>query len=157
LSFPNKFEGDKEDQDLLKKLTKEEELSGIFNILMIALRNILKNRRIFVNEKTIQQRREKYELVSRPIECFKNDAIAEDSTEFDNTTKEDLYRAYEIFAKGHKLAIESKENFGKILKNKYEFLEGRESSGRRKTFWRGVRLTEKYHQLIESEQQTLAV
>jgi hypothetical protein len=156
LSFPNKFEGYKEDQDLLKKLT-EEEISGIFNILMIALRIILKNKRIFLNEKTIQERREKYELVSGRIECFKNDAIAEDSTELDNTTKEDLYRAYEMFAKGHKLAIESKENFGKILKNKYEFQEGRESSGRRKTFWRGVRLTDEYRQMIASEQQTLVV
>jgi P4 family phage/plasmid primase-like protien len=30
LSFPNKFEGEKEDIDLIKKLTTEEELSGIF-------------------------------------------------------------------------------------------------------------------------------
>jgi hypothetical protein len=109
-------------------------------------------------KKMIQERREKYELVSRPIECLKNDAIAEDSTEYeDTTTKENLYRAYEIFAKVHKLGVESKENFGKILKNKYEFKEGRESSGRRKTFWRGVRLTDEYRQLIESEQQTLMV
>jgi hypothetical protein len=91
------------------------------------------------------------------LNSLKKDAIAEDSTESHHTTKEDLYRAYEIFAKRKKLAIESKENFGKILKNKYEFQEGRESSGRRKTFWRGVRLTDKYRQLIESEQQTLAV
>jgi putative DNA primase/helicase len=140
---------------LLKKLTAEEELSGIFNVLMIALSNILRYKKIFVNEKTIQDRREKYELVSRPIECLKNDAIAEDSTEFDKTTKEDLYRAYEIFAKEHKLAIESKENFGKILKKKYNFQEGRESFGRRKTFWKGVRLIDKYRIQIESEQHTL--
>jgi hypothetical protein len=76
---------------------------------MIALRNILKNKRIFVNEKTIQQRREKYELASRPIECFKKDTIAEDSTESDKTTKEDLYRAYEIFAKRNKLALNLKK------------------------------------------------
>jgi phage/plasmid-associated DNA primase len=155
LSFPNKFEGDKEDQALLKKLTTEEELSAIFNILMVALKNVLKNKKIFLNEKTIQERREKYELVSRPIECFKKDAIAEDSTESDRTTKEDLYRAYEIFAKTNKLAIESKENFGKIIKHGFE--EGRESSGRRKNFWRGVRLTDEYRKMVASEQQTLAV
>jgi|SRR5919112_5287625 hypothetical protein len=122
---------------------------------MIALRNILKKKKIFLNEKTIQERREKYELVSRPIECFKNDVIAEDSTESDYTTKEDLYRAYEIFAKKNKLAVESKENFGKIIKHGFE--EGRESSGRRKTFWKGVRLTDKYRLQIESEQHTLTV
>jgi len=32
LGFPNKFEGNKDDPDLLKKLTTEEELSGIFNV-----------------------------------------------------------------------------------------------------------------------------
>jgi hypothetical protein len=85
------------------------------------------------------------------------DAIAEDSAESDYTTKEDLYRAYEIFAKGHKLAIESKESFGKILKNKYEFQEGREPSCRRKTFWRGVKLTDEYRQMMAYEQQTLTV
>jgi hypothetical protein len=31
------------DPDLLDKLIAEEEISGIFNILMIALRRILKN------------------------------------------------------------------------------------------------------------------
>ena len=41
LSFPNTFEGQNDDPDLLAKLTTEEELSGIFNILMTALRNIL--------------------------------------------------------------------------------------------------------------------
>jgi hypothetical protein len=89
------------------------------------------------------------------LNSLKKDAIAEDSTEFDSTTKEDLYRAYEIFVKRNKLAIESKENFGKIIKHGFE--EGREPSGRRKNFWRGVRLIEKYRQLIESEQHTLTV
>jgi putative DNA primase/helicase len=153
ISFPNKFEGDKADPDLLQKLTTEEELSGIFNVLMVALGKVLKNKRIFVNEKTIQERREKYELAAKPIECFKQDAIAEDSTEFDQTTKEDLYRAYQIFAKRNKLAVKSKENFGKMLKGYFQ--EGREPSGRRKTIWKGVRLTDKYRLQIESEQHTL--
>ena len=34
LSFPNQFEGTKDDPDLLKKLSTEEELSGIFNIIV---------------------------------------------------------------------------------------------------------------------------
>ena len=59
ISFPNNFET-KDDPDLLKKLTTDEELSGIFNILMIALRRILKNNRgIFTNAKTIHERQRK--------------------------------------------------------------------------------------------------
>jgi P4 family phage/plasmid primase-like protien len=50
ISFPHKFEGQIADPDLSKKLTTEEELSGIFNVLMIALRRILHNRGIYLNE-----------------------------------------------------------------------------------------------------------
>ena len=72
---------------------------------------------------------------------------------------ETLYHAYKLFAKENKLPIISKESyrFGKILKNKFGFQEGRESSGRRRTFWKGIKLAEKYHRLIESEQHVLTV
>ncbi|HKG88278.1 MAG TPA: phage/plasmid primase, P4 family, partial [Nitrososphaeraceae archaeon] len=88
ISFPNRFEGNQEDPNLTAKLTTEEELSSIFNVLMIALRRLLNMRRIFVNEKTIAERRSRYELAAKPIECFMHDAIAEDSTEYDRTLKE---------------------------------------------------------------------
>ena len=89
ISFPNNFET-KDDPNLLKKLTTDEELSGIFNTLMIALRRILKNNRgIFMNEKTIHERREKYELALNPIGSFIELAIAEDSAELDKVIKDD--------------------------------------------------------------------
>jgi putative DNA primase/helicase len=153
ISFPNNFEA-KDDPDLLNKLTTDEELSGIFNILMIALRRILKNRGIFVNEKTIHERREKYELALNPIGSFIEMAIAEDSTELDKVIKDDLYRAYTRFCKEKKLAVESKENFGKILKRQFRFQDGREASGARRTMWKGVKLTGIYN--LEDEQQMLA-
>jgi P4 family phage/plasmid primase-like protien len=153
ISFPNKFEGETADPDLLSKLATEEELSGIFNVLMTALRRVLKRGRVFVNEKTIQQRREKYELATNPVMWFIKDAITEDSVESDKTTKDQLFHAYRRFCKQNTLAVESKENFGKILKSKHGFQEGRESSGERRTVWKGVRLAEKYQ--IEAHQQTL--
>jgi len=54
LGFPTRFEGSRDDPDLLKKLTTEEELSGIFNVLMIVLKRVLNQNRIFINEKTIE-------------------------------------------------------------------------------------------------------
>lgn len=155
ISFPNKFEGETADPDLLSKLAAEEELSGIFNVLMTALRRVLKRGGIFVNEKTVHARREKYELATNPIKSFVEDAISEDSVESDRTTKEQIYQAYRRFCKDNTLAIESKENFGKILKNKHSFEEGRESSAKRKTLWKGIKLTKKY--LIEPDQQILTV
>ena len=109
-------------------------------------------------QKSIQERRDKYELAVNPIEYFKQEVIAEDLLESDRTLKETLYRAYEIFVKEKKLPKISKETLGKVLKTKkYGFQDGRESSGRRRTFWKGVKLTERYYQIIDSEQQTLTV
>ena len=142
LSFPNKFEGNKDDPDLIKKLTTEEELSGIFNVLMVALKRLLNQNRIYINEKTIEQRRERYSIVADPVKAFLEEAVAEDSLESDTVVKERLYQAYRQFCKNHNLAILSKENLGKIVKKR--FGEGRESSGKRETVWKGIKLNETY-------------
>jgi putative DNA primase/helicase len=153
ISFPNRFEdGRGADPNLLKKLTTEEEMSGILNILLPALRRLLK-KGIFVIEKTIEQRREKHELAVDPIGCFVREAVSEDSVESDRTTKESLYRAYKCFCNKHSLAIESKENLGKILKNKHNFQDGRESTGERRTVWKGLKLCATYN--LEEEQQMI--
>jgi hypothetical protein len=47
------------------------------------------------------------------------------------------------------LSIQSKENFGKILKRNFNFQEGRESSGLRRPVWKKVRLVVE----LEQEQQ----
>ena len=140
LSFPNQFEGKKEDTDLLNKLSTEEELSGIFNIITIALRRIINTQRIHINEKTIKERREKAELIYDSVGSFLKDAVAEDSTESDCVTKDDFHIAYSRFCKFHKLPVEQKETFGKILKQKHSYQDGRGTKGERKTIWKGIRL-----------------
>jgi putative DNA primase/helicase len=149
ISFPHKFEGHNADPDLSRKLTTKEELSGIFNVLMIALRRILHNKGIYLNEKTIQERREKYEMASNPIGSFIEHMIAKDCTEDDKTPKEEFYRAYVLYCKENNLPIQSKENFGKILKRNFYFQEGREPCGLRRPTWKKVRLVVE----LEKEQQ----
>jgi putative DNA primase/helicase len=134
------FEGKNDDPDLLAKLTTEEELSSIFNVLMVALQRLLKNNGVFVNEKTIHTRREKYEMAANPIGSFIEHMVAKDSIESDKVAKDELYQAYQRYCKENKLAVESKENLGKILKKKHDFQDGREASGERRTIWKGVRL-----------------
>jgi putative DNA primase/helicase len=142
ISFPNKFEGEKADPNLLAKLTTDDEISGIFNVLMDALRDILlkNNGGIFINEKTMQARREKYEMAVNPIGSFIEHMVARDSIESDKITKDEFYQVYQRYCTQNKLVVESKENFGKILINRYQYRDGRESSGERKTIWKGVRL-----------------
>jgi len=137
----------------LRKLATVDELSGVFNLLMMALRRLLNQNRIFIREKTIEERRERYTTAASPIEVFLKDAMAEDSIESDVVTKERLYQGYIRFCNNHKLAILSKENLGKILKKKFQ--EGRDSSGKRETSWKGIKLKEEYS--IDARQKTLDV
>ena len=56
LGFPNKFEGQKDDPNLIQETYYRRRAAGIFNALMIALRSLLDSNSIFVREKTIEQR-----------------------------------------------------------------------------------------------------
>ena len=61
---------------------------------MNALRNILKNKEVFTNEKTIEERRIKYQSVRYLVQGFLEVAIDEESTETSFTTKESAYMAF---------------------------------------------------------------
>lgn len=152
ITFPNRFEGKKADIDLTQKLTSQDELSGIFNVCMIALRNILKNKRIYLNQKTIEERRTKYERSANPTKSFIAEALAEDALESDCVTKEALYVAYYRFCNKHQLPLQPIESLGKDLK-KLGLEDGRETRGERKTLWKGIKLVEEY--TLEPSQQTL--
>jgi putative DNA primase/helicase len=152
ISFPHTFDGAREDKQLISKLTREEEISGIFNVLMTALRRILKNKELYVNEKTIEEKRVKYQMTVDPIQAFLDKAISLDSTESDMEEKEVFYRAYNRFCIKYSLPIEKFETFGRLLKSK-NLTDGRQSSGERKRYWKGVRLVPEY--LLEMEQATI--
>jgi putative DNA primase/helicase len=147
LNFPNKFEGERADVKLTEKITTEEEMSGIFNVLMAVLRRNVLDDGVFLTEKTIQQRRERYDLMLKPVNYFLSEAVAEDSIVTDEITKEDLYQAYYRFCKKKKLAIESKEKFGKKVVS-LGYLEGRMDIGlgsnKRKTSWKGIKLVDEF-------------
>jgi P4 family phage/plasmid primase-like protien len=152
ITFPNKFEGNSADINLLKKMTTEEEKSGIFNVCMTALRNVLNKGGIYLNEKSIEDRRRKYTRSVNPAKSFIEEANADDITELDYVTKEAMYRAYSQFCKKYKLPLESIESFGKNLK-KIGIEDGREGRGERKTYWKKFKLIQEYR--LQDGQQHL--
>ena len=152
LGFPNRFEGKKDDTNLQKKLTTEEETSGIFNVLMYVLRRLLSCNRIYTEEKTIEERRESYTRAANPVEALLEDVVAEDSVVTDAVTKERFYQAYLRFCKKYNLAVLSKESLSKVLKKKLQ--EGRESTGKRERVWKSIRLKEEYN-VDATKQETL--
>ena len=161
ISFPNTFEGKKDDPHLLDKLSSKEEVSGIFNVLMKSLRRILKNNGLFFNEKTIDERRLKHERSVNSVKAFIEEAILpkeeEDNiiTEDNYIIKEDLYNAFEKYCNIYKIAPKSMIALGKDLK-RHGWKDGRESKGEnRRTCWLGVRLKPEY--VVTERQQQLII
>lgn len=143
ISFPNQFQdGINADPKLLEKLTTPEELSGIFNVLMKALRRVQKNNGIFLNQKTIQERREKNELTINSVKSFAEKNIVISFSLQDYVIKDNLYQEYVRFCRNEQVVIiQRKVNFGRELKKLIpELDEWKESSGERRTIWKGIRL-----------------
>ena len=162
LPFPNRFEGKAEDTQLGKKLTTSEELSGIFNVCMIALRKIHKTNAIFLTEKTIDERREKYERAINPIVSFFTDAVLPESLANRYITKTDFYDGYIKCCEKYKLPPEKYNQFCKKVKKMhrseidFEITEGRlEIKGEKVAYWRGITLIPEYNP--NSLQTTLSI
>jgi putative DNA primase/helicase len=155
LSFPNTFEGEAEDSDLIKKLTTENELSGIFNIAMRALRRIRKTKQLYVNEKSVQERQEKYERAINPVNAFVKEAIAQQSSESDYLPKTYVYGVYCLFCNRHALPFEGYQNFCKNMTKAVDNLQDYRPliGGERVQCWKGILLNPEY--APKTEQTTL--
>lgn len=108
---------------------------------MKALKTIQKYDKIYLDQKTIMERRLKYDLLSDPIGSFIKDAVAQDSICDDFIVKADFHLAYKNYCNYHKLPFENIEKFGEILKQEYHYNDGRKTIGnKRKTVWIGIKL-----------------
>lgn len=153
LTFWNKFEGKNDDPDIKNKLTTEDEISGMFNVLMKALRRIILGvkhndgiirKGIFINERTIQQRRDKYTRALDPIKAFMNEAIIPYSKENDKAYKDEFYEAYKEYCHEYRLSFKSKNDLSAaIMAHPYYVKDGRDPSGERRYFWKSVRILDK--------------
>ena len=177
LAFPNRFENSMADKQLLEKLTTEEEKSGIFNMLMTALRRIRKTQDVYVNEKTIEEKRMKYQRAHNPVNAFLEEVVNEESTEDNYISKVDLYIVYIIYCGKYSLPTEKYDEFCKqVKKNRSERINGgsqildtrkdlgeKNSEGKSKfTYcWIGIELTREYKKLLlkakGGEQRTLDI
>jgi putative DNA primase/helicase len=141
IPFPNKFEGDKADPDKLKKITTDEEMSGLLNIALKRLKEIL-NRGSFSYSKTSEEIRREYMRQSHPVSYFVTERIAPDPENFVIT--EELYRAYIDFAFENNLPRMSENAFmRKFLQAcRYKVAqEYRKVDGIRKKGYTGIRIT----------------
>jgi putative DNA primase/helicase len=139
INFPNVFEGDKADKHLIKKLTTEEELSGLFNYAVQGLKRLLESGE-FSNTLTTDEIRDKYERMSSPLHAFVKDCIDVNPEEW--VSKDDLYSAFIQYCEENNLPKMAKNIVGRELPKFVAMIrdERRTVAGKRKTGWRGIKI-----------------
>ena len=136
--FPNQFTGDKADPNLLDKLTTPEELSGLLNLALKALKRILEKGR-FSYDQTIDEIREDYIRKSDPIAAFVMDCLEIDPESW--IIKQELYNAFATYCREQNLPTVSRDTFYKNLPQHITVYDYRPKiNGKRATAFRGVKL-----------------
>jgi len=134
INFPNQYLGDKADPYLIEKLTTEQELSGLLEVVLKRLPRVLKNG-IYVSQDTIEQNYNKYIQSSNPVRGFVEVALEKDSSSLQS--KDEIYYAFKMFCSSKSLPIESEQSFSRRLKKQYGFndIQKRDNKGRKCYYW----------------------
>ena len=158
LDFPNTFEGDADDKNLLAKLTTEGELSGILNKALVALRELLKKGE-FSGAQGTDELRERYLRMSDSTASFFMDCL-EVSPE-DEVIKSFLFPAYLRYCKQEHVPAASEKTFFKGLFERANVYETQKKlpEGRVRVI-RGIRLividcSEPIKEINQNNQQNL--
>ena len=138
INFVNQFLDDV-DYGLLEKLTTDEELSGLLNIILKRLPRVLKEGIVKVTADTIAKNYEKYTIGSDQVKAF-----IEMCTETYNQsmiTKPNLHEAYQRFCKHFKRNAESLQTFNRSAKEHGLISVQVDKLPGRPRCWEGIRLT----------------
>lgn len=140
LNFPNTFEGDNADPQLITKLTKDSEMSGVLNLILPCLQRLLTHNK-FTYKLSTDQKRELYKRLSDPVEGFVMDEIDISPSEW--IPKKELYKIFCDFCKRKNLSIVAENTFGKRLIRIANVRDYRPKvDGQRIYAWAGIKLRE---------------
>lgn len=149
INFPNKFEGDKADKNLINKLATPEELSGLLNLALLGLWRLLE-RGEFSKGVSTEEVREIYLRMSNPVAAFVMDCIEVDPEGF--VPKKDLYAAFCEYCRNNKLPTVSEATFHKKLIRQVRVEDYRPKiQGKRVHTWRGIRLKQPEPEVLEED------
>jgi P4 family phage/plasmid primase-like protien len=115
LLFDRIFQGEDKDTNLIEELTTEEELSGLLNLAIIALKQLIKDNG-FIHVDNVYSVQKEYNQNASAIDDFLNSQCQIDVTDRDNCTIcRDLYHSYILYCKySNKLPV-SDNIFGSHL------------------------------------------
>lgn len=118
INFIQQFLGDKEDPNLIDKLSTEDELSGLLYELLTRMPRVLEKGIRRTTNKTMQDTYDQYIRGSNPIRYFVDMAIAHGE---DKIPKDHLYDSYSWFCREKKLPIESEQSFSRKMSKEFGY------------------------------------
>jgi putative DNA primase/helicase len=113
ITFPNKFEKETDNRNLLSELTTPEELSGVLNWMIEGLKRLRDNNWKFSYNKGAEEVRTEYIRKSSPIQAFVMDCT--DPEPLIEVAKRTLYNAFLDYARKHNLGLMQYETFCRNL------------------------------------------
>jgi putative DNA primase/helicase len=137
IPFPNKFEEDKADLDILGKLTTPQELSGLLNRALYGLDRLM-NKVRFSEVHSIDKAMEDYKRASDNVYAFLCENTRTDSKY--SVEKNQLYLAYRNWCEESGLKPVSRQRFNKGVQKTCNANEWRKDGKIR--CWKGVKLIE---------------
>lgn len=135
VDFPNRFLGSQADNNLLNKLTDDEELSGLLNSALEALQR-LRQQKSFTVGTSMEDIRRKYLLNSNPVPIFIEERCTKDIQA--SVSKDDLYDAFLQFCEDTNTSILGKKAFGARLNAMQIAVEAQDFLHTH--IWRGLKL-----------------
>lgn len=134
-------------EDIEKELDSETELSGMLNWALDGLERLLNNQK-FTGDKSIDEKRAEYAMLTDPTMAFKETCLSLSSTS--EVLKDDIYLAFIKFCMKNRFAAVSNQTFFTELKKIYSneitngsIEETRPTQGdNRKRAWRGIEINE---------------
>jgi len=149
IHFPNTFEGDSANPNILIELTTDDELSGFLNLAIEGLNRLLKNNGFSYN-KSREEVAEEYQRMSNPVSAFISDCIEEDMYEY--IVKDELYNTFKNYCKEKHYPKFSDKKFTEWLKKEVRVTDFRPSvNGQQKRAWQGIKLSSSLPFLISSQ------
>ena len=133
IDFPNTFEGENVDINLIEKLTTPEELSGFLNRALPALEVLLENGK-FSYTKTVQDVQRMYLINSNSVAAFADECIESGA---ENTPKRVVYDEYKNWCENNEIMPKTNNVFGGIFKD-LGYTYYRESTGSREYCWNEI-------------------
>jgi len=113
IKFPNTFNEETTDPNLLSKLTTEDELGGLLNWALVGLRRLLENGK-FSYSQTQEDVKREYIKLSDSLRAFATEFCGRGGVE-DYVTKEDFFGKYQEFCETEGIETKSKALIGRRL------------------------------------------